>query len=55
MNDPRRRRQDEADIVALLARHRTTVDRALLDGYVALFDRGDDLARFLAEAEALER
>jgi predicted nucleotidyltransferase len=50
VNDPTRRRQDEADIVALLTLHLPSLDRALLDEYFALFDRQDDLARFLDEA-----
>jgi hypothetical protein len=50
VNDPTRRRQDEADIVALLTLHLASIDRALLDAYFALFDRRDDLARFLEEA-----
>lgn len=50
VNDPRRRRQDEADIVALLTLHLDVVDRALLTEYFALFDARDDLVRFLDEA-----
>lgn len=50
VNDPGRRRQDEADIVALLTLHLESVDRALLDHYFALFEAQDDLARFLDEA-----
>lgn len=50
VNDPARRRQDEADIVALLTLHLPSLDRALLDEYFALFDRQDDLRRFLDEA-----
>lgn len=50
VNDPTRRRRDEEDIVALLALHLPTVDRALLDEYFLLFDRTDALARFLDEA-----
>lgn len=50
VNDPTRRRQDEADIVALLTLHLDTVDRALLAEYFALFDEEDALARFLEEA-----
>jgi hypothetical protein len=50
VNDPRRRRQDEADIVALLRLHLDALDLPLLEEYFALFERGDDLARFLAEA-----
>jgi predicted nucleotidyltransferase len=50
VNDPARRRQDEADIVALLTIHLPSLDRALLEGYFALFDRRDDLTRFLDEA-----
>ncbi len=49
-NDPARRRQDEADIVALLTLHLPVLDRALLDEYFALFERQDVLARFLEEA-----
>jgi len=49
-NDPTRRRLDEEDIVALLAVHLDSVDRALLAEYFELFDREDDLARFLHEA-----
>lgn len=50
VNDPGRRRQDEADIVALMTRHLPALDRALLDEYFALLEREDDLARFLEEA-----
>lgn len=50
VNDPTRRRQDEADIVALLTLHLPSLDRALLAEYFALFDRQDDLTRFLDEA-----
>ena len=50
VNDPTRRRQDEADIVALLTLHLPSLDRALLDEYFALFDQADALARFLDEA-----
>ena len=51
VNDPARRRQDEADIVALLALHLPTIDHALLGGYFALFGEQDALQRFLGEAE----
>lgn len=50
VNDPTRCRQDEADIVALLTMHLPSLDHALLAEYFALFDRHDDLGRFLAEA-----
>ena len=50
VNDPARRRQDEADIVALLSLHLSSLDRALLDEYFALFDQADALERFLTEA-----
>ena len=50
VNDPARRRQDEADIVTLLTLHLSTVDRVLLDEYFALFDEQDALVRFLDEA-----
>lgn len=50
VNDPARRRQDEADIVSLLTLHLPALDRALLDEYFGLLDRADDLARFLEEA-----
>jgi hypothetical protein len=50
MNDPTRRRQDEADIVALLTLHLATIDHTLLAEYFALFGEQDALARFLAEA-----
>jgi predicted nucleotidyltransferase len=50
LNDPTRRRQDEADIVALLALHLPAVDGALLEEYFGLFDAEDVLARFLDEA-----
>lgn len=50
VNDPARRRQDEADIVALMTLHLPALDRALLDEYFTLLDRQDDLARFLDEA-----
>jgi hypothetical protein len=49
-NDPARRRQDEADIVALLTLHLPSLDRALLDEYFALFNQQDALTRFLDEA-----
>jgi len=49
-NDPRRRRQDEADIVALLAAHLPSLNQTLLQEYFELFDRRDDLARFVDEA-----
>jgi hypothetical protein len=49
-NDPRRRRQDEADIVALLTEQLPSLDRALLAEYFRLFDREDALAEFLDEA-----
>jgi hypothetical protein len=51
VNDPTRRRQDEADIVALLALHLPALNRALLDEYFALFDQQGVLARFLEEAQ----
>jgi hypothetical protein len=50
VNDPARRRQDEADIVSLMTLHLPSLDRALLDEYFTLLDRHDDLARFLDEA-----
>jgi hypothetical protein len=50
VNDPTRRRQDEADIVALLTMHLPSLDHALLAEYFAPFDRQDALGRFLAEA-----
>jgi hypothetical protein len=50
VNDPARRRQDGADILALMTLHLPALDRALLEEYFALLDRADDLARFLEEA-----
>lgn len=50
VNDPRRRRQDEADIVQLLRGNMTTLNLPLLEEYFALFDEHDALARFLEEA-----
>ena len=50
VNDPRRRRQDEADIVTLLTLRLPSLNLALLEEYFELFDRREDLARFLAEA-----
>lgn len=49
-NDPRRRRQDEADIVQLMTLHLPSLNLALLAEYFALFDRADALERFLDEA-----
>ena len=51
-NDPTRRRQDEADIVALMAAQLPALRHDLLAEYFALFDRSDALAEFLAEARA---
>lgn len=51
VNEPARQRQDEADIVALLTLHLPTVNLPLLEEYFQLFERRDDLARFLAEAQ----
>ena len=50
VNDPRRRRQDEADIVQLLRSNLPTLNLPLLEEYFALFDEQDALARFLDEA-----
>jgi hypothetical protein len=50
VNDPRRRRQDEADIVELMRRHLPTLNVSLLEEYFGLFDQQDALARFLDEA-----
>ncbi len=50
-NDPRRRRQDESDIVALLAANLPSLNRDLLGEYFGLFDARDELARFLEEAQ----
>ena len=50
VNDPRRRRQDEADIVQLMTQHLPSLNAALLEEYFALFDRQDALTRFLDEA-----
>ena len=50
VNNPARRRQDEADIVALLALHLPSINRALLDEYFTPFDQRDALTRFLDEA-----
>lgn len=50
VNDPRRRRQDEADIVQLLRSNLQKLDLPLLEEYFALFDEQDALARFLDEA-----
>jgi hypothetical protein len=50
VNDPRRRRQDEADIAALLRLHLPELNLALLEEYFALFDQQDALAQFLDEA-----
>ena len=50
VNDPRRRRQDEADIVQLLRSNLATLNIPLLEEYFALFDEQDALARFLDEA-----
>jgi len=49
VNDPRRRRQDEADIVQLMTQHLPSLNLALLGEYFAL-DEQDALARFLDEA-----
>jgi hypothetical protein len=51
-NDPTRRRRDEDDIVALLARHLPDLNLALLREYFALFDMVDELDAFAAEARA---
>jgi len=50
VNDPRRRRQDEADIVQLMTQHLPSLNVALLGEYFALFDQQDALERFLVEA-----
>jgi hypothetical protein len=50
VNDPRRRRQDEADIVQLLRSNLPTLNLPLLEEYFALFDEQDALERFLDEA-----
>ena len=50
VNDRRRRRQDEADIVQLLRSNLPTLNVLLLEEYFALFDEHDALARFLDEA-----
>lgn len=50
VNDPRRRRQDEADIVQLMTQHLASLNLPLLAEYFALFDEQDALARFLEEA-----
>lgn len=50
VNDPTRRRRDEADIVDLLTLHLPHVDRALLREYFELFGEADALARFIDEA-----
>lgn len=51
VNDPRRRRRDEADIVSLLRLHLTELNFGLLEEYFALFDEQDALARFVEEAQ----
>lgn len=50
VNDPRRRRQDEADIVALMRSNLTSMNVPLLEQYFALFEQQDALVRFLNEA-----
>jgi hypothetical protein len=50
VNAPTRRRQDEADIVALLSLHLPSLDQALLEEYFALFEEQDALARYVEEA-----
>lgn len=50
VNDPRRRRQDEADIVQLMTQHLPSLNLPLLAEYFALFDEQDALTRFLDEA-----
>lgn len=50
VNDPRRRRQDEADIVALMRSNLAALNLPLLGEYFALLDEQDALARFLDEA-----
>ncbi|MBY0279309.1 nucleotidyl transferase AbiEii/AbiGii toxin family protein [Candidatus Binatia bacterium] len=50
VNDPRRRRQDEADIVALMRSNLTSLNVPLLERYFALFEQQDELHRFLDEA-----
>jgi hypothetical protein len=49
-NDPRRRRQDEADIVALLRANAGRLDLALIRSYFEAFDMTDLLTRLLEEA-----
>jgi hypothetical protein len=49
-NDPRRRRQDEADIVALLRANAGRLDLALVRAYFEAFDMADLLARLLEES-----
>jgi len=48
-NDPRRRRQDEADIVSLLRLHATTLDLAVVRSYFAAFGMEGGLDRLLEE------
>lgn len=50
-NDPRRRRQDEADIVALLRANAGRLDLDLVRGYFEAFDMADLLVRLLAEEQ----
>lgn len=54
-NDPKRRRRDVDDIVALLERSLPTVDLALLREYFALFEMGDELEEILSEVRARRR
>lgn len=49
-NNPKRRRRDEDDILALLERHLPDLDLALLREYFALFEMLDEFATLLDEA-----
>jgi hypothetical protein len=49
-NNPARSRHDSADIVELLTYNLHSLDLNLLEQYFGLFDRKDELERFLQEA-----
>ena len=51
-NDPRRRRRDQDDILALLERHLPDLDVALIRDYFALFEMLHEFAALLDEARA---
>lgn len=50
VNDPRRRRQDEADIIDLMRVNLATLNVPLLEEYFTLFDEQDALTQLLDEA-----